>query len=121
MKHGDAMEFAAGQHVRATWPDGTVVSGTVLSDSCECPCFVLSATKTGDRMWLAQNGHLTGVFQDAEIRTVVDPSVRVFSSREAEIREKVAKELASVDRVEWALAGQWAGDLAARIALGEVV
>jgi hypothetical protein len=44
---------------------------------------------------------------------------RVLPGDERMIREQVAEELLAVDPVEWAVAGQHAGNMAARIARGE--
>jgi hypothetical protein len=44
---------------------------------------------------------------------------RPLRSDERVIREQVAKDLLAVDPAEWALAGQRAGSMAARIARGE--
>lgn len=47
------------------------------------------------------------------------PRPRVRPGDEKTVREQVAKELLAVDPAEWALAGQHAGSMAARIARGE--
>jgi hypothetical protein len=44
---------------------------------------------------------------------------RVLPGDERMVREQVAKELLAVDPAEWAVAGQHAGNMAARIARGE--
>ena len=43
---------------------------------------------------------------------------RFLAAREAEVRERIAQDIEAVDPIEWALAGQRAGEDAARIARG---